>query len=180
MVHPYNDVAIVQSQATAAKEVFQDMNDLDYLVFPIGGGGLSSGSCLSTEFFGGKCKPIGVEPYLARDAKQSLIKGSLQPQMPPVTIADGLRTSLGQITFGILSHYLKPEDVILVEEEEIISAMRLVFERMKIVIEPSCATVVAAVLKDPRFKDKKVCCIISGGNVDMSVFFDLLNSKVKS
>ena len=75
---------------------------------------------------------------------------------------------------------MKPEDVILVEEEEIISAMRLVFERMKIVIEPSCATVVAAVLKDPRFKDKKVCCIISGGNVDMSVFFDLLNSKVKS
>jgi len=134
---------------------------------------------LSTRYFGGKCKPIGVEPYLARDAKLSIEKGSIVDQLPPISIADGLRTSLGPITFSILRDHLKSEDIILVTESEIIDATQLVLERMKIVIEPSSATVVAAVLKDPRFKGKKVCCIISGGNVDMSVLFQHLKSQAK-
>ena len=116
-VHPYNDLDIITGQATSAKEVFEDMSNLDYLVFPIGGGGLASGSCLSTKYFGGKCKPIGVEPYLARDAKMSLEQGKIIPQLPPVTIADGLRTSLGPHTYNILKQHLTPEDVILVSEE---------------------------------------------------------------
>lgn len=97
--------------------------------------------------------------------------------MPPITIADGLRTSLGPLTFQILREMLKPEDVILVSEEEIIEATKIVLERMKLVIEPSSATVVAAVLKDERFKEKKVCCIVSGGNFDMSVLFEHLRKK---
>lgn len=101
-MHPYNDLDIIAGQATAAKEVFEDLKDLDYLVFPIGGGGLSSGCVLSTKYFGGKCKPVGVEPYLARDAKMSIEKGEIVGQLPPVSIADGLRTSLGPLTFNIL------------------------------------------------------------------------------
>lgn len=170
---------IIAGQATAAKEVFEEQKDLDYLVFPIGGGGLSSGSILSTKYFGEKCKPIGVEPYLARDAKESLEKGTIQPQMPPISIADGLRTSLGSNTFKILKDNITADDVILVDESEIIEATQLVLERMKIVIEPSSATVVAAVLKDDRFRGKKVCCIISGGNIDMSGLFNDIRSMLK-
>jgi threonine dehydratase len=99
--------------------------------------------------------------------------------MPPVSIADGLRTSLGRHTFEILKEHLSPEDVILVNEEEIVSATQLVFERMKLVVEPSSATVVAAVLKDGRFRGKRVCCIISGGNIDMSALFASLRSQAK-
>ena len=107
-VHPYNDRQIIAGQGTAAKEIFEDLKDLDYLVFPIGGGGLASGTLLATHFFGGKCKPIGVEPELAKDARDSLLKGSIQPQMPPISIADGLRTSLGSLTFGVIGTFLKP------------------------------------------------------------------------
>lgn len=121
-------------QGTAAKEVFEDIKDLDYLVFPIGGGGLASGSILSTLFYGNKCKAIGVEPYLARDAKESLISHKIEPQMPPISIADGLRTSLGEKTFKIIHENLAVDDIILVSEEEIINATQLIMERMKMVV----------------------------------------------
>ena len=100
------------------------------------------------------------------------------PQLPPISVADGLRVNLGVKPYEILKDHLKADDVILVTEKEIIDAMQLVFERMKIVIEPSSATVVAGLLKDNRFKGKNVCCIISGGNVDLSTYFDFLRSKL--
>lgn len=179
-VAPYDDIDVILGQATVGKEVFEQIENLDYLLFPIGGGGLASGSCLSNRYFGQKCKTIGVEPYIARDAKESLEKGSIQPQYPPISIADGLRTNLGQLPFEILKELQPAEDVILVEEEDIVAAQRLVMERMKIVVEPSSATVVAALLKDQRFTGKKVCCILSGGNVDLSSFFDNLKRKIAS
>lgn len=143
---------------------------------PIGGGGLSSGSLLSTVYFSPKTTVIGVQPYLARDAKDSLEKGSVQPQYPPLSLAEGVRASLKEVTFAVLKTYLK--DIILVSEDEIISAAQIILERMKIVVEISGAMVLAALLKDPRFHNKRVACIISGGNIDFSVFFKHLRSKI--
>jgi threonine dehydratase len=118
---------------------------------------------------------------MARDAYDSLQKNDIQPQYPPVSIADGLRTSLGSLTFKIIRENVALDDVLLVSEDEIIEATKLVFERMKLVIEPSSATVVAAVLKyKERFQGKKVCCIISGGNVEMDALWKDLKGKVKS
>lgn len=152
---------------------------MDYLLFPIGGCGLGSGSVLSTIYFGGKCRAIGVESYLARETYDSIVKGVIQPQYPPITIADGLRTNLGEKAFSIVKHYFTPNDIILVTEEEIVEANKLVMERMKIVIEPNSATVVAALLKDERFRGKKVCCILSGGNLDMTALFNHLKGQIK-
>lgn len=106
-------------------------------------------------------------------------KDAIQPQYPPISIGDGLRTNLGNLPFEIMRENLTPNDVILVSEDEIISACQLVLERMKIVIEPSSATVVAALLKDERFKGKKVCCVLSGGNIDMSSLFSFLKTQIK-
>jgi threonine dehydratase len=145
----------------------------DFILFPIGGGGLASGTLLAAKYFCPKAKRIGVEPELAKDAYLSLQQNKIHPQLPPKTIADGLRTSLGSLTFPLIRDNI--EDVVLVTEKEIIDAMRLVFERMKIVIEASSATVVAAVMKDPkRYAGKKVTAIISGGNVDFTDYFSNL------
>jgi threonine dehydratase len=165
-VHPSNDVDVILGQGTAALELLEDYPDLDYVLAPIGGGGLVAGTALATHYFS-KAKTIGAEPMGADDAYRSLQEGMILPMLNPNTIADGLRTSLGHHNFPIIQKLV--DKIIRVEEDMIVKAMRLVWERMKIVIEPSSAVALAAVLTEPDFFDgKQVGIIISGGNVDLS------------
>lgn len=166
LIHPYNDYRIIAGQATCAKELIEEVTDLDVIIAPVGGGGLLSGTALSAHFFGNNMTIIGAEPENANDAYLSLKSGTLQPINNPTTVADGLRTALGDKGFGIIKEHVA--DIITVTEEEIIQAMRLIWERMKIVIEPSSAVPLAAVLKSKdRFYNNRVGIIISGGNVDL-------------
>ena len=166
-IHPFNDHQVVFGQATAAKELLESQADLDIIVAPVGGGGLASGSSLSAKYFGKNCICIGAEPEIVDDAFRSLASGSIQKNDRIDTIADGLRTNLGPITFDYLSKYL--DKVITVTEDEIISAMKLIWERMKIIVEPSCAVPLAAIIKNNHeFAGKKIGVILSGGNVDLN------------
>lgn len=166
-IHPYNDIDVILGQATAAYELINEVNELDHIIAPIGGGGLISGTALSAKYFAQSSTVFGGEPTGANDAWQSLQKGEIVPSINPQTIADGLRTSLGDKTFPIIQELV--EDIILVEENEIIEAMRYIWERMKIIIEPSSAVAFAAVLKNKNiFFGKKVGIILSGGNVDLN------------
>lgn len=166
-VHPFNDINVVIGQATAAKEFLEDYPDLEIILAPVGGGGLASGTALSAKYFGNGCICVGAEPEIVDDAFRSLQSGKIEKNKSIDTIADGLRTNLGPVTFDILSEHI--DKIITVSEEEIIQAMRLIFERMKIIIEPSAAVPFAAVLKEKEyFKDKKIGIILSGGNVDVS------------
>ena len=166
-VHPYNDYDVIMGQATSAMELIDDYPDLDLIFAPVGGGGLLSGTALAAHHFSPHTKVIAGEPLGADDAWQSMQKGEIIPQTNPQTIADGLRTSLGDKTFPII--YQMVDQIIRVEEHEIISAMRLIWERMKIIVEPSGAVALAALLKNKEFvKDKKVGIILSGGNVDLN------------
>lgn len=165
-LHAYDSYRVIAGQATAAMELLEDHPDLEVLFAPIGGGGLSAGTCLAGHYFGNGVKTYGGEPAGADDAYLSLQKGEIIPQTSPDTIADGLRTSLGKAGFSVLSQHL--EEVITVSEEEIIEAMRLIWERMKIIVEPSSAVPFAALLKEnERFIGQKAGIIISGGNVDL-------------
>jgi len=165
-LHPSNDVPVIIGQGTCAYEIIQDLPEVDYIVTPVGGGGVAAGSILATEYFTDHAKVIGAEPANADDAFRSLTEGRIMPSEAPDTIADGLRTQLGSNNFPIISKYI--DRIILVEEEEIISAMLMVWQRMKIIIEPSSATTLAVVLKNkPLFKNKKIGLIITGGNVDL-------------
>lgn len=168
MVHPYNDYRIIAGQATAAKELIEDVEEsLDYILTPVGGGGLLSGSALSAHYLSPNTKVIGTEPEGADDAYQSFSKGELIPQTNPDTIADGLLTSLGELNFDIIKQYVK--DILVTNDTEIVDAMRLIWERMKIIIEPSCAVPLASLIRNSdSFKGKKVGIILSGGNVDLS------------
>ncbi|RXQ95907.1 pyridoxal-phosphate dependent enzyme [Ancylomarina salipaludis] len=165
-LHPYNDYQVIQGQGTAAMELIEDYADLDFIIAPVGGGGLLAGTALAARHFSPKTKVIAGEPLGADDAWQSLEKGELIPQTNPKTIADGLLTSLGDKTFPLIQELV--EKIIRVEEDEIVSAMRLIWERMKIIVEPSSAVALAAVLKEKdKFKGKKIGIILSGGNVDL-------------
>lgn len=166
-LHPSNDLDVIIGQATAAMELLESKPDLDYILAPVGGGGLIAGTCLSAYHFGNNCKVIGGEPTIADDAYRSLLSGKIELNNgTELTIADGLRTFLGDINFPIIKEYI--DQILLVDEAEIISAMRDVWERMKIIIESSCAVPVAAVIKNKElFKGKKVGIIITGGNVDL-------------
>ncbi len=165
-VHPFNDWDVIIGNSTCANELLQQVADLDYIVSPVGGGGLISGIALAVHYLSPKTKVIGGEPMNADDAFRSLKAGNIVPVQNPDTIADGLRTSLGDKTFAVISELV--EEIICVSEEEIIAAMRMVWERMKIIIEPSSAVSLAAVIKgQPKFEGKKVGVIFSGGNVDV-------------
>lgn len=167
-IHPYNDINVVFGNASAGKEFFEENPDLDYIVVPVGGGGLISGIALSAKVFSNNCSVIGAEPFNMDDAYRSLLKGKIVPNKPTAnTIADGLKTILGEVTFNIISKYVK--EIIRVTEQEIIDAMRLLWERMKIIVEPSSSVTLAAVLKSKqKFKNKKVGLLLSGGNVDFN------------
>jgi threonine dehydratase len=165
-IHPYNNYDIIAGQATAAKELLEDLPELDIIVAPVGGGGLLSGTALSSKYHHVLIKVYGAEPKLVDDAHRSFKSGKIEGNTRIDTIADGLRTMLGDKTFGIIRQYV--DDILTVEEESIIKAMRLIWERMKIVVEPSGAVPLAAVIEHPEiFKGKKVGLILSGGNVDL-------------
>lgn len=166
-IHPFDDRRVIAGQGTAAMELIEDRGDLDIVIAPVGGGGLLSGTSISVKALCRRCAVYGGEPHKADDAERSFRSGKLVPSVNPDTIADGLRTSLSFLTLSIIRTNV--EDIVTVGEEEIIAAMRLVWERMKIVIEPSSAVAVAAVLSGRMdIKEKKVGIIISGGNVDLS------------
>lgn len=167
-VHPYNDMDVILGNATAGKELLEKHNDLNCIISPIGGGGLISGIILSSISFGNNCSVIGSEPFNVDDAYKSLQEGYIvKNNLGSDTIADGLKTNLGDITFNIIKENVK--EIIRVTEEEIIDSMKLIWERMKIIVEPSSAVTLASVLKyKEKFKNKKVGLIISGGNVDLN------------
>jgi threonine dehydratase len=164
-IHPFNNYDVVTGQATAAKELFEEVSKLDYLMAPVGGGGLLSGTALAAKFFSPETEVIAGEPAGSDDAFRSLQSGKIEPAQSQ-TIADGLLTTLGDKTFPIIRDHVK--SIITVTDEEILAALRLVWERLKIIIEPSCAVPVAAVLKEKRlFSGKRVGIILSGGNIDL-------------
>ena len=166
-IHPYDDPRIIAGQATAAIELFEDAGELDAVVVPVGGGGLMSGTCLSLKALSPETRLFGVEPVGADDAARSLAAGELIPQTGPNTICDGLLTSLGQMTWPILRDHL--EAIFTVDDEEVVQAMRLLWERAKTIVEPSGATPLAAVLQNsfPVPEGSRVGLILSGGNVDL-------------
>ena len=165
-IHPYDNYDIIAGQATVALELIEEIPDLNILIAPVGGGGLLSGTCLTSSYLLPEALVIAGEPEGADDAFRSLQLGIIHPSIDPKTIADGLLTSLSERTFGIIKKYVK--DIITMSDPEIIAAMRLVWERMKILIEPSAAVPLAAVLKKPEiFSGKRVGLILSGGNVDL-------------
>ena len=171
MIHPYNDYRIIAGQGTAALELIEELNDLDYILAPIGGGGLMSGTAITAKSLNPGIKVIGCEPQNADDAYRSFHAGQIIPSENPKTIADGLKTSLGEKTFPIIHEFV--DEIALVTEQEIISAMRNIFERMKIIVEPSSAVPFGALISNKlNVSGKKVGIIISGGNVDFSSFFE--------
>ena len=166
-IHPYNNTDIICGQGTAALELLGENPDLDIIMAPVGGGGLISGTAIAAKGINPKIKVFGAEPENANDAYLSFTSGQFVPAKPPNTIADGLLTSLGDITFKIISE--KVDEIITVSEQAIIDAMRLIWERMKIIVEPSSAVPLAAMLENKeKFKGKSVGIILSGGNVDLN------------
>ena len=165
-IPPFNDYRVITGQATAAKELLEDTPDLDVVMTPVGGGGLSAGTALMVKYLMPHTDVILAEPEKADDAYRSFKSGKLQTVKNPNTIADGLKVSLGDKNFDIIKEYVK--DILLVSEDEIINAMRIIWERMKIIIEPSCAVPLAALIKNKeQFQGKRVGIIITGGNVDL-------------
>jgi len=170
-IHPYDNDEVITGQATCVKEIIEAMPDIDIVVTPVGGGGLLSGTCLGAHYFKPGLKVYAGEPEGAADAVLSIQSGKVEKAPFVNTIADGLLTTLSERTLEIIQAHVA--DILLVSEDEIKAALRLVYERMKIIIEPSCAVPLAAVLKNADlFKGKKVGIILTGGNVDLSKFKD--------
>jgi threonine dehydratase len=167
MLHPFNDYSVIAGQATAAKELIEDGGStFDVIMAPVGGGGLLSGTALSTYYLSPNTKVIAGEPEGAADAILSFKSGQIEKAPYINTIADGLLTNLGSKTFPIIKQHVS--DILLVSDAEIIAAMHLVWERMKIIIEPSCAVPLAALIRNKdQFAGKKVGIILTGGNVDL-------------
>jgi threonine dehydratase len=164
VVHPYDDDRVIAGAGTAALELIEDVPALDVVVAPVGGGGLCSGTAIAVHGVAPQVRVIGAEPSGADDAARSLAAGAVVPQDAPRTIADGLRTSLSARTFAILSSHL--ESIVTVDDDATIAAMRAVWERLKLVVEPSAAVAVAAV-RAMELDGARVGIILSGGNVDL-------------
>lgn len=166
-LHPSNDPEVIIGQGTAAMELLEEQVDLNAIFCPVGGGGLIAGSALAAHYFGKDCKVFGGEPFEADDAYRSMQSGKIEGNETTNTIADGLRTTLGNNNFPIIQAHVTA--IIRVKEEEIVSAMRLIWERMKIIVEPSSAVTLAALIRDKaNFKGQKIGIVISGGNVDLA------------
>ncbi|MFX1241437.1 MAG: threonine/serine dehydratase [Promethearchaeota archaeon] len=177
LIHPFDNDNIINGQGTAAYELFEEIGELDIIIAPLGGGGLLSGTAIATKELFPNTQIIGVEPELADDALRSLEAGYIIPSTYPDTIADGLRTSLCERTFNIIQKYV--DNVVTVSEIEIIEAMRFLWERMKMIVEPSGAVPLAALLsKKISIENKKIGAILSGGNIDIEPFFQLLKKKI--
>ena len=168
-IHPYDDYRVITGQATCVKELIEEIPTLDVVITPVGGGGLLSGTCLGAAFFKPGLKVYGGEPEGAADAVLSIQSGKVEKAPFINTIADGLLTTLSEQTLGIIKEHVT--DILLVSEEEIIAALRLIYERMKIIVEPSCVVPFAAAMRNAHiFKGKKVGIILTGGNVDLTKF----------
>jgi len=168
-IHPYDDYRVITGQATCVKELIEEVPDLEIVITPVGGGGLLSGTCLGAAFFKPGLKVYGGEPEGAADAVLSIQSGKVEKAPFINTIADGLLTTLSEQTLGIIKEHVT--DILLVSEEEIIAALRLIYERMKIIVEPSCVVPFAAAMRNAHlFKGKKVGIILTGGNVDLTKF----------
>jgi threonine dehydratase len=165
-IHPYNNFNVICGQGTAAKELIEEIGILNIVMAPVGGGGLLSGTAISTKAMLPAAQVIAAEPSNADDAFRSYYTKILQPSVAPKTIADGLLTSLGSLTFPIILSNV--DQIVTVSEESIVAAMRMIWERMKIIIEPSSAVPLAAILENKvDVKGRKVGIILSGGNVDL-------------
>jgi len=165
-IHPYNYFNVICGQGTAAKELIEEIGKLDIVMAPVGGGGLLSGTALSTKALLPNALVIAAEPAGADDAFRSYYSKTLQPSVGPKTIADGLLTSLGSLTFPIILNEV--DQIVTVSEESIVTAMRMIWERMNIIVEPSSAVPLAAILENKLdVKGRKVGIILSGGNVDL-------------
>ncbi len=166
-IHPYDNYDIIAGQGTAAYELVDEIKNLDIILCPVGGGGLIGGTALSAGYFANNIEVIGCEPKGADDAFRSMKEGRIIPSVNPVTIADGLLTSLGERNFPIIQEYVK--EIVTVGEDSIVKAMTLVYERMKIIIEPSSAVTLAALIENKiQAINKRIGLIISGGNVDLA------------
>lgn len=166
LIHPYDNFNVICGQGTAALELMNEISDLDIIIAPVGGGGLMSGTSTAARAINSKITVIAAEPLNANDAWKSFTTGVLHPSVHPDTIADGLLTSLSDLTFSIIRKNV--DHIFTVKEETIIECMRLIWERMKIIAEPSSATVLAVVKENPEFfRGKRAGLIISGGNVDL-------------
>ena len=165
-IHPSNNMDVILGQGTASKELIEQYGSFDHILVPIGGGGLIAGSALAAKYFGNNCSVIGTEPFEVDDAYRSLISGKIETNITTNTIADGLRTQLGDKNFPIILNEVK--EIIRITEDEIIDSMKLIWQRLKIICEPSCSLPLAGVLKNKyKFKGKKIGIVITGGNIDL-------------
>ncbi|RKD92691.1 pyridoxal-phosphate dependent enzyme [Mangrovibacterium diazotrophicum] len=165
-IHPYTNFNVICGQGTAAKELIEDNGPFDIIMCPVGGGGLLSGTSIATRAMSPKTMIIGAEPEGADDAYRSFHEKKLIPSVNPKTIADGLLTSVGEINFRIIQR--KTDEIVTVSERGIVRAMRMIWERMKIIVEPSGAVPLAAILENKfDYRGKKIGIILSGGNVDL-------------
>lgn len=170
-VHPYDDERIIVGQSTCAQELLEQCPPLDIAMAPVGGGGLLSGTALAIHHFSPQTKVIAAEPAGADDAFRSFKAGKLIPSENPQTIGDGLLTSVGQRNYEIMMEHVS--DVVTCTEKNIVRAMRLIWERMKIIVEPSCAVPLACILEGKvDVTGKKVGIVLTGGNLDLGQFFD--------
>lgn len=166
MIHPFDNTDIIAGQGTAAKELIWEVGNLDIIIAPVGGGGLISGTAISTKSITPETIVYAAEPELANDAQLSFRSKTLIPSIYPNTLADGLRTSLSELTLSIILKYV--DDILTAKEETIIKAMHIIWQRMKIIVEPSAAVPLAIILENPQlFENKSVGIILSGGNVDL-------------
>ena len=177
LIHPYDNDNIINGAGTAAYELIKEVGDFDIIIAPLGGGGLLSGTAIATKKLCPDAQVIGVEPSIADDALRSLKAGYIIQSTYPNTIADGLRTSISEKTFNFIRKYV--DQIVTVSEIEIVEAMRFLWERIKIIVEPSGAVPLAAVLsKKVSVENKKIGLILSGGNIDVEPFFQILEKTV--
>ncbi len=167
VVHPYNDERIIAGQGTCAKELLEDHPEIQIIVSPVSGGGLLSGTLLSAKEMNEQVSVYGAEPAEADDAYRSLQNGEIVPNDTINTICDGLRAQIGTITFPIIQKYV--DEIITLSEDEILDSMKMIWERLKIIVEPSCSISLAAIIKNKnKFSGKNIGLIMSGGNVDLN------------
>ena len=167
LIHPYNDHRVISGQGTAAMELCEEIKKLDVVMTPVGGGGLLSGTAITVNALSPKTHVVAAEPEKADDAFRSFRAGKIIPVDNPDTIADGLRTSLGDLTFPIIKRHVR--GIFTVSEAGIVAAMRTIWERMKIIVEPSAAVPVGVLLtRRPEFSGKRIGVILSGGNADLA------------
>jgi len=173
LIHPYDNEQVISGQGTAALEFLDECHDIDIMIAPIGGGGLIAGTAIAVKALSPTTQVIGAEPERVNDAYLSFKKGERVPAPNQHTICDGLLTSVGKITFPIILE--KVNDIYTASEQTILNALRYIWERMKIVVEPSAAVTLAIILANPDvFKGKRIGLILSGGNVDIKAIAELL------